>query len=198
MAGFPSYGPKILGVSSAFSQAATVELVPYLLASFGHPGRIDYGTGHETSFVVWLCEFNASPRLAFLGVPSPCLLVWRAILPMKCYFSVVTDCSLFPPRLHVYVRRLVSVYGISLSTIGQWNSFGSTSGEMESYNIVPYPRQVAALLYFTFFNGLCFNRLPVQAWRSDKGRFGTGSAADLSKVGKLLCTCPFVATRKCL
>eukprot|EP00903_Cladosiphon_okamuranus_P013095 g12214.t1 len=36
-------------------EAAAVELVPYLLVSFGHPGRIDYGTGHETSFVVWLC-----------------------------------------------------------------------------------------------------------------------------------------------
>lgn len=33
-----------------------MELVPYLLVSFGHPSRIDYGTGHETSFVVWLCE----------------------------------------------------------------------------------------------------------------------------------------------
>lgn len=36
-------------------EAAAVELVPYLLVSFGHPSRIDYGTGHETSFVVWLC-----------------------------------------------------------------------------------------------------------------------------------------------
>lgn len=39
-----------------YLQAAAVELVPYLLVSFGHPSRIDYGTGHETSFVVWLCE----------------------------------------------------------------------------------------------------------------------------------------------
>lgn len=36
-------------------EAAVVELVPYLLASFGHASRIDYGTGHETTFVVWLC-----------------------------------------------------------------------------------------------------------------------------------------------
>ncbi|CAM9601306.1 unnamed protein product [Choristocarpus tenellus] len=38
---------------------AKVELVPYLLASFGHPMRIDYGTGHETNFMVWLyCLFK--------------------------------------------------------------------------------------------------------------------------------------------
>ncbi|CAM9247107.1 unnamed protein product, partial [Hapterophycus canaliculatus] len=36
-------------------EAAAMELVPYFLVSFGHPSRIDYGTGHETSFVVWLC-----------------------------------------------------------------------------------------------------------------------------------------------
>lgn len=40
-----------------------MELVPYLLVSFGHPSRIDYGTGHETSFVVWLCELPLCERL---------------------------------------------------------------------------------------------------------------------------------------
>jgi Phosphotyrosyl phosphate activator (PTPA) protein len=31
------------------------ELLPYLCTAFGHEQRIDYGTGHETNFAVWLC-----------------------------------------------------------------------------------------------------------------------------------------------
>lgn len=34
--------------------AALPEIVPYLLDSFGNPTRIDYGTGHELSFVFFL------------------------------------------------------------------------------------------------------------------------------------------------
>ena len=33
---------------------AIVELVPYFLESFGNYTRIDYGTGHETTFCTWL------------------------------------------------------------------------------------------------------------------------------------------------
>uniref|UniRef100_A0A7S2S7E8 Serine/threonine-protein phosphatase 2A activator n=1 Tax=Rhizochromulina marina TaxID=1034831 RepID=A0A7S2S7E8_9STRA len=33
---------------------ASMELVPYLLDSFGNPTRIDYGTGHETTFISFL------------------------------------------------------------------------------------------------------------------------------------------------
>ena len=37
---------------------ATVALVPYLLDSFGNRSRIDYGTGHETTFLMFLyCLF---------------------------------------------------------------------------------------------------------------------------------------------
>ncbi|CAG8446135.1 3521_t:CDS:2 [Acaulospora colombiana] len=35
--------------------SAIVELVPYLVGSFGNGTRIDYGSGHELSFVAWLC-----------------------------------------------------------------------------------------------------------------------------------------------
>jgi serine/threonine-protein phosphatase 2A activator len=31
------------------------DLLPYLCSAFGHEQRIDYGTGHETNFAVWLC-----------------------------------------------------------------------------------------------------------------------------------------------
>ncbi|KAH7652822.1 serine/threonine-protein phosphatase 2A activator protein [Dioscorea alata] len=33
---------------------ASIELVPYLLDSFGNPTRMDYGTGHETHFAAFL------------------------------------------------------------------------------------------------------------------------------------------------
>jgi len=43
-------------------QAAAVELAPYLVDSIGNSTRIDYGTGHETTFCALLC------CLAKLGV----------------------------------------------------------------------------------------------------------------------------------
>ena len=43
-------------------QAASVELAPYLVDSIGNSTRIDYGTGHETTFCALLC------CLAKLGV----------------------------------------------------------------------------------------------------------------------------------
>lgn len=32
-----------------------VELLPYLYDSFGNATRIDYGTGHETCFIIFAC-----------------------------------------------------------------------------------------------------------------------------------------------
>uniref|UniRef100_M4BXN6 Serine/threonine-protein phosphatase 2A activator n=1 Tax=Hyaloperonospora arabidopsidis (strain Emoy2) TaxID=559515 RepID=M4BXN6_HYAAE len=36
-------------------RGAVIELAAYLEDSFGNRVRIDYGTGHETSFIVWMC-----------------------------------------------------------------------------------------------------------------------------------------------
>ena len=50
-------------LQSAASAGADVELAPYLCDSFGNATRIDYGTGHETTFVIFLCSWlAASPR----------------------------------------------------------------------------------------------------------------------------------------
>lgn len=35
---------------------AEVELLAYLLDSFGNATRIDYGTGHESTFMILVCE----------------------------------------------------------------------------------------------------------------------------------------------
>ncbi|CAI2166856.1 10596_t:CDS:2 [Funneliformis geosporum] len=37
---------------------AIIELVPYFNGGFGNATRIDYGSGHELSFVTWLCCLN--------------------------------------------------------------------------------------------------------------------------------------------
>lgn len=37
------------------AHGSIVEIAPYLTESFGNPTRIDYGTGHEMSFVMFLC-----------------------------------------------------------------------------------------------------------------------------------------------
>jgi len=34
---------------------AVVEIAPYLVEAFGNDTRIDYGTGHEMSFLFFLC-----------------------------------------------------------------------------------------------------------------------------------------------
>jgi serine/threonine-protein phosphatase 2A activator len=38
---------------------ATLELAAYLLDSFGNPVRIDYGTGHELHFIIWMYCLHA-------------------------------------------------------------------------------------------------------------------------------------------
>lgn len=38
---------------------AIIELSAYINECFGNRVRIDYGTGHETSFVVWMSTFNS-------------------------------------------------------------------------------------------------------------------------------------------
>ncbi|KAJ2376967.1 Serine/threonine-protein phosphatase 2A activator [Coemansia sp. RSA 2607] len=41
-------------LGEGFKQGVETELVPYLTAAFGNMTRIDYGSGHELSFVMWL------------------------------------------------------------------------------------------------------------------------------------------------
>ena len=42
---------------------AAQELLSYFIDSFGNATRIDYGTGHETTFVVLLCGWEDAPIL---------------------------------------------------------------------------------------------------------------------------------------
>jgi len=40
---------------SSVDQQNAIELIAYIVDSFGNPTRIDYGTGHEMSFCMFLC-----------------------------------------------------------------------------------------------------------------------------------------------
>ena len=44
--------------------SAAMELAPYLVESFGNRTRIDYGTGHEMTFVMFVCGLF---KIGFLG-----------------------------------------------------------------------------------------------------------------------------------
>lgn len=47
------------------SPSAKVELIPYFLGSFGSPQRLDYGSGHELSFLAFLAciwKLNGFPK----------------------------------------------------------------------------------------------------------------------------------------
>lgn len=55
-------------------RGSVVELAAYLGDSFGNRVRIDYGTGHETSFIVWMCCLH---KLGFFKVSDFPALVLR-------------------------------------------------------------------------------------------------------------------------
>ncbi|KAG9300629.1 hypothetical protein G9A89_005229 [Geosiphon pyriformis] len=62
---------------------ANIELVPYFVGSFGHGTRIDYGSGHELSFVAWLCCLN---EIGIFGQMDHTALVLRVFVK---YLEVV-------------------------------------------------------------------------------------------------------------
>jgi len=48
--------PEILSKElSSVDKQNIIELTAYIVDSFGNPTRIDYGTGHEMSFCMFLC-----------------------------------------------------------------------------------------------------------------------------------------------
>jgi serine/threonine-protein phosphatase 2A activator len=86
------YVPKeVLGFKSTSEHPARVELEAYLIGSFGSSQRLDYGTGHELSFLAFLGCFwklGAFPeskdgdveRAIVLGVIEPYLVLIRRLI----------------------------------------------------------------------------------------------------------------------
>ncbi|CAK4085225.1 unnamed protein product [Aphanomyces euteiches] len=61
-------------------KAAAIELCPYLIDSFGNRVRIDYGTGHETSFILWLCGLHKIGFLSQSDFPAIVLKIFHTYL----------------------------------------------------------------------------------------------------------------------
>lgn len=60
--------------------AAWIELRPYWLDCFGHPTRIDYGTGHETSFILFLLCLSKLDVIDKPDLPAVVLRVFEQYL----------------------------------------------------------------------------------------------------------------------
>jgi len=92
-------------------EGAAVELGPYLLDSFGNSTRLDYGTGHELHFVVWLY----------------CL---RAIGVLQSDDETAMVTKIFSTYLTV-ARTLQKVYGLEpAGSHGVWS--------LDDYQFIPF------------------------------------------------------------
>jgi serine/threonine-protein phosphatase 2A activator len=59
-------------------RSAALQLAVYLADAFGNPTRIDYGTGHEASFLFFLCAAGACGALSATDLPCAGLRVFPA------------------------------------------------------------------------------------------------------------------------
>lgn len=59
---------------------AIAELGPYLTGSFGDPTRIDYGTGHELSFIAWMLSLAKIGFVSATDASNLVLTVFRTYL----------------------------------------------------------------------------------------------------------------------
>ncbi|KAI8350775.1 hypothetical protein B0O80DRAFT_388919 [Mortierella sp. GBAus27b] len=90
---------------------AIKEISPYLTQSMGHGTRIDYGSGHELSFVVWLCCLE---MIGFLHREDHSAVVLRAFV-----------------RYLELVRKLQKIY--QLEPAGSHGVWG-----LDDYQFLPY------------------------------------------------------------
>lgn len=90
---------------------AIPEIVAYLVEGFGNATRIDYGTGHEISFIMFLCCLF---KIGFLKMAD----------------RAATGCQIFPRYLEV-VRKLQQTYRMEpAGSHGVWS--------LDDYQFVPF------------------------------------------------------------
>ena len=97
------------------------EISGYLEDSFGNSQRVDYGTGHETTFFVFLCRFYWQD--AILGCLYKALVIKREELPAVILL-------VFPAYLKV-CRHLQTIYWLEpAGSHGVWC--------LDDYQLLPF------------------------------------------------------------
>lgn len=101
----------VQGVLPENLHRAVPEILFYLVEGFGNPTRIDYGTGHELSFIMFLC----------------CLFKIGALVNSD---KVAVPCKVFSKYLYL-VRRLQQTYRMEpAGSHGVWS--------LDDYQFVPF------------------------------------------------------------
>jgi hypothetical protein len=121
----PAYMRQVLGGLHA---GAECELVTYLIDSFGNSTRIDYGTGHETTFIVLLCEMGCCLRSLSAPYPSAFLLPHHRLFVQAWRMWISRDasaCVASVPGLHVPLPEAAThlLLGCVLVSVGSTRRF---------------------------------------------------------------------------